>query len=113
MARKPDIDYEEFSQIELRIARIIAAEYFKNKRNLIRLFVDLGDRRSDMIVGKGLPDLYTPQDLIGRRVVWMANLTSKKIVGDMSNGMIVAVGDNHVKGLVQVDDQCRLGTRVR
>jgi methionine--tRNA ligase beta chain len=111
--RRPDIRYEDFAKIDLRVAEIVTAEYFKGKPNLIHLTVDLGYQRSEMIVGKGLPDLYSPKDLVGQRVVWMANLTAKKIVGGVSRGMIVAVGDNRVDGLVVLDHGCPLGMRVR
>jgi methionine--tRNA ligase beta chain len=112
-SRRPDIGYEDFAKIDLRVAEITGAEFFRNKRNLILLSVDLGYEQSQMIVGKGLPDLYSPEELVGRTVVWMANLRPKKIVGGMSRGMIVAVGDNRVTGLVVVDHQCSPGTRVR
>ncbi|TDB89007.1 hypothetical protein E1264_09480 [Actinomadura sp. KC216] len=110
---KPDITYETFSEIELRTADVIGAEYFRGKPNLILLSVDLGYEQTQMIVGKGLPDLYEPADIIGRQVIWMANLKPKKIMGGMSKGMIVAVGDNRVDGLVVPERRADPGARVQ
>jgi methionine--tRNA ligase beta chain len=110
---RPDITYEEFAKTQLRVARVTGAEFFRGKPNLILLSVDLGYEQSQMIVGKGLPELYAPEDMVGRTVVWMANLQQKKIMGGMSRGMIVAVGDNRVIGLVVVDGQAAPGARVR
>jgi methionine--tRNA ligase beta chain len=110
---KPDITYEEFAKVDLRVAEIVGAEFLKNKTNLIRLTVDLGYGRQQMVVGKGLPDLYAPAALIGQRIVWMANLKLRMISGLESQGMIVATGDNRVTGLVIVDKACALGARVR
>ena len=110
---KPDITYAEFAKIDLRVGEIVGATFVKKKTNLIKLTVDLGYGRQQMIVGKGLPELYAPETLVGRRIVWMANLKAKMISGLESQGMIVATGDNRVTGLVTVDDTCALGMRVR
>lgn len=109
----PNITYEEYAKVELRVGKVIHSEFVKTKRDLISLSVDLGHTESDMVAGKGLPDEYSPEDLVGRQVIWMANLKPKNVGKLISRGMVVAVGDNQVLGLVFVDSPCKAGARVR
>lgn len=110
---KPEISYEEFAKVDLRAAQIIGAELVENKRNYVLLSVDLGFGQRQMVAAKGLPELYPPSDLVGRTVVWLANMSPKKIVGHMSEGMILTVGDDRVIGLALIDNSVRPGAQVR
>lgn len=109
----PNVTYEQYAKVELRVGKVTHSESVKTKHDLISLSVDLGHIQSDMIVGKGLPDIYSPDDLVGRRVIWMANLKPKNVGKLISRGMVVAVGDDQVLGLVFAESPCKAGARVR
>jgi methionine--tRNA ligase beta chain len=110
---KPEISYADFAKADLRIAQIVGAEPIASKPGYVLLSVSLGSEHRQMVAAKGLPDLYPSGDLVGRRVVWLANLGPKKIVGHLSEGMVLSAGDDHALGLVLADQSCALGARVR
>ncbi|MET1128334.1 MAG: methionine--tRNA ligase subunit beta [Thermoproteota archaeon] len=105
------ISIEEFARVELRVGRVVEAERIPGTR-LLRLVVDLGGERRQVVSGIG--DYYSPEDLLGRSVVVVANLRPKRIRGYLSEGMILAAGCE--KGqrpvLVVVEEGAQPGWRV-
>ncbi|MBN2577649.1 MAG: methionine--tRNA ligase [Pirellulales bacterium] len=87
----PEIGIEDFSRVDLRVVRVIAAEDVPGAQKLLKLTVSLGgdDRRT---VFAGIKEAYPPQDLVGRLVVCAANLAPRKMKFGTSSGMIVASG---------------------
>jgi methionyl-tRNA synthetase len=83
------ISIDDFAKVDLRVGQVLAAETVQNSTKLMHLKVDLGEREPRNIVA-GIAEAYTPQDLIGRKVVVVANLQPRKLKGIESNGMIVA-----------------------
>ncbi len=84
---KPDIDFDDFQKLDLRIATIIDAEKVPKTKKLLKLQLDTGiDRRT---VISGIAQYFSPQDIIGKQVVLVANLKPKKIKGIESRGMIL------------------------
>ena len=84
------ISLEEFRKIDLRVARVVAAERMPGTDRLLRLTLDLGGERR-VVVG-GLARSYTPETLQGLQVVMVANLAPARIRGVESQGMILGVG---------------------
>ncbi len=105
------ITIEEFSRIDLRVGVVKKAEHIPGTR-LLRLIVDLGGEERQII--SGIAEWYRPEDLVGKRVVVVANLAPKRIRGYISEGMILAAGCE--KGqrpyLVTVEGDVPPGTRV-
>ena len=89
-ATLPDgkISIEDFAKVELRVGQVKAAEKVKGADKLLRLEVDLGTEVRQVVAG--IAEAYTPETLIGRKVVIVANLAPRKLRGLESNGMIVA-----------------------
>ena len=89
-AAVPDgkISIDDFAKIELRVALVKVAERVKGADKLLRLEVDLGTEVRQLVAG--IAEAYTPESLIGRKVVIVANLAPRKLRGLESNGMIVA-----------------------
>ncbi len=105
------ITIDEFSRIDLRVGLVKKAEHIPGTR-LLRLIVDLGGEERQII--SGIAEWYKPEDLVGKRVVVVANLAPKRIRGYVSEGMILAAGCE--KGerpyLVTVEGEVPPGTRV-
>jgi methionyl-tRNA synthetase len=82
------ISIDDFSKVELRVGQIKVAERVPKADKLLRLEVDLGTETRQILAG--IAEAYTPESLIGRKVVIVANLAPRKLRGLESNGMIVA-----------------------
>jgi len=86
---KPQITYDDFIKLDLRIATVKHAENHPNADRLLMIQVDDGTEDGRQICA-GIKAWYEPEDLIGKQVVIVANLKPRKIRGEMSDGMILA-----------------------
>lgn len=86
---KPEISFDDFVKVDLRVAKIIEAELHPNADKLLKLKVDDGTEGGRQICA-GIKANYDPADLVGKSVVIVANLAPREIRGEMSNGMVVA-----------------------
>jgi len=109
--RKPEITIDDFGKVELRVAKVINARKVKGSDKLLAVEVDLGYEHRQVVAG--IAQRYTPEDIIGRNVIVVANLKPAKLRGEVSEGMILAVGDKEVIGLAGVEGKVPLGTVVR
>ncbi|HUF10785.1 MAG TPA: methionine--tRNA ligase subunit beta [Rhodothermales bacterium] len=82
------IDFDSFAKLDLRVATVISAERVEGTDKLLRLMVDLGFERRQILAGLAMH--LKPEDLISRRVVIVANLKPRKIRGLESMGMLLA-----------------------
>ncbi len=94
--KKEEISIEDFQKVELRVAEVVAAEKIPNADKLLKLQLDLGFERRQVV--SGIAKYYQPDELIGKKVVCITNLKPVKLRGEISNGMILAasVGDQLV-----------------
>jgi methionyl-tRNA synthetase len=100
-------------RVELKAALVLAAEAVPKSKKLIQLSVDVGEPAPRTIVA-GIAEGYQPADLVGKRIVIVANLKPAKLMGIESNGMVLAASpDGGAPILVAVDDRIAPGTRVR
>lgn len=107
-----EISFDDFSKVELRVAKITHCEPIKRAKKLLKIVVDDGTAEPRQIVS-GIAPWYSPEDLIGKSVVIVANLKPAKLCGEMSNGMLLAgdVSENDVKVLFV--DGMPSGTKIR
>ena len=85
------ISFDQFAHVDLRVARVIAAEDVSGAQKLLRLTLGLGgDNRRTVLAG--IKGVYKPEDLVGRLVICAANLAPRKMKFGTSEGMIVAAG---------------------
>jgi methionyl-tRNA synthetase len=98
---KEQITYEQFSALDLRLAKVIAAEAVPKTDKLLRLKVDLGFEQRELVAG--IAQSYKPEDIIGKTVTMLVNLQPRKIRGIVSNGMILAAHDQAGLHLVSSD----------
>jgi methionyl-tRNA synthetase len=94
-AIKDAIEYDTFAQLDLRVGLVVSAEAVPKSKKLIKMTVDIGIE-TRTILG-GIAAAYGPEDLVGRRVVVVANLAPRALMGIMSHGMLLAASDNNSK----------------
>ncbi len=109
----PQIAIDDFVKIDLRVAEIVVAERIPKADKLLRLEVDLGYERRQIL--SGIAEWYTPEELIGRRIVVIANLAPRKMRGLESHGMLLAAshGENGKPVLATFGEEIALGSRLR
>ncbi len=96
-AFKPQIPYDDFAKLDLRVATIKFAEAHPNADRLLKVQVDDGSPEGRQVCA-GIRQWYDPQSLIGKQVIIVANLEPRKIRGEISQGMILAASDLHPSG---------------
>jgi methionyl-tRNA synthetase len=106
------IEYADFGKIELRVGKVLGATAVPKKDKLLHLQVDLGETKPRSIVA-GIAQAYRPEQLVGKQVLVVANLAPRKLAGLVSEGMILAAGDDEILGLSALDRDVPPGTRVR
>ncbi len=106
------IGYEDFAKVDLRVGKVVEAERVPNSRKLIRLVVDLGGEKRQVIAG--LAKWYKPEDFLGKYVIVVANLKPKRMAGLVSEGMILAApcSDESKPALLTVTEPVEPGSKV-
>jgi len=110
-AKDDTIDIDRFLSVDLRVARVAHAERIEGADRLLRLRVDLGDHERQIVAGVALA--YAPEDLVGRRIVVVANLKPARIRGVESQGMLLAADLDGKPIVATFDRDVPPGTRVR
>lgn len=113
-AAPPDlarVTIDQFMQIDLRVADIRAAEKVEKSKKLIKLTVFDGDKERTVVAG--IATRYSPEELVGRKVVIVANLQPAKLMGIESNGMVLAASIGGEPSLLNVDAGVPAGTKVK
>ena len=109
----PQITIDDFAKVDLRVAKVLVAERIPKADKLLRLEVDLGFEKRQILAG--IAEYYAPETLIGRKVVIVANLAPRKMRGLESNGMVVAasVGPDGAPVLAGFIEDVELGARLK
>ena len=89
---KPEISFDEFAKVDLRIATITSAESHPDADRLLKLQLDDGSGAPRQICA-GIKEHYDPEQLVGKQIVIVANLAPRKIRGEESRGMLLAASD--------------------
>jgi methionyl-tRNA synthetase len=108
----PQISIDDFAKVDLRVARVLVAERIPKADKLLRLEVDLGYEKRQILAG--IAQFYEPEKLVGRKVVIVANLAPRKMRGLESQGMVVAasVGDGP-PALASFLEDVEIGARLK
>jgi methionyl-tRNA synthetase len=113
-AAPPDIakvTIDQFMEIDLRVAEVHAAERVPKSKKLMKMTVFTGDEERTIVAG--IATKYTPEELVGRKIVIVANLQPAKLMGVESNGMILAASLDGEPSLLSVDAAVPAGTKVK
>jgi methionyl-tRNA synthetase len=106
------IGIEQFMSVELRVARVLAAERVAKSKKLMQLRIDAGSEERTIVAG--IAEAYEPEPLVGRLIVIVANLKPAKLMGIESNGMVLASsGEGGKPVLVAPGEGAAPGDRVR
>jgi methionine--tRNA ligase beta chain len=105
------ITFEDFKKIDLRVGKILEAEKIEGSEKLLKLIVDLGKEKRQLVAGIG--KYYRPEDLIGKEIVVVANLEPKKIMGIESQGMLLAADKDGEPVILIPEKEVFPGTIVR
>jgi methionyl-tRNA synthetase len=106
------ISYEDFQKIDLRVARVLAAENIKKSDKLLKLRIDIGEERT---LVAGIAKGYKPEDLVGKTIIIVANLQPTKLMGVESQGMLLAADGADGTGVVLAtfDKEAKVGAKVK
>lgn len=105
------VDISQFKEIEIKVGTIMNADFVPKSTKLLKLQVDLGEGRLRQIIS-GISEFYQPDSLIGRQVCVVSNLKPAKLMGEISEGMILAVKDDNGLSLLSIDNHKENGSRV-
>jgi len=104
---KPEISIDDFAKIDLRVATVVSASAVPRAKKLLQLEVDLGEART---IVSGIAGSYTPEELVGKQVIVVANLKPAKLMGVLSRGMLIAATDDSGVSVATLDTPIVPGT---
>ncbi|MEX1308730.1 MAG: methionine--tRNA ligase [Eubacteriales bacterium] len=107
----PQITYDEFAKCEFRLAKVIECEAVPKSDKLLKLQVKMGEETRQIV--SGIKTWYSPEEMVGKTVVVVANLKPAKIRGVESNGMLLAVDDGKDLALISPEKEMKDGLQVR
>ncbi|MDR9746932.1 methionine--tRNA ligase [Paenibacillus taichungensis] len=108
---KEEISIDDFAKVELRVAQVIACEPVKKADKLLKLQLDLGYEQRQVV--SGIAKFYSPEDMVGRKVICVTNLKPVKLRGELSQGMILAASHGDQLTLATVPDNMPNGAQVK
>ncbi len=108
----PEIQFEDFSKIDIRIATITHAEPIPKADKLLKITLQVGEQ--EVTVASGIAEHFSPQEIIGKQVCWLANLAPRKMRGIISQGMILlAENENGKLVFVSPEKMVNTGSQVK
>jgi methionyl-tRNA synthetase len=105
------IGIEEFMKVDLRVGKIVSAERVEKTEKLVKLKVDIGTDVRQVVAGIGKS--YTPEELLGKSIVIVANLKPAKLMGIESQGMLLAASSGDLLAVATFDRETKAGSRVK
>jgi len=109
--RMEEITFDEFERMDLRVAEILEAERVEGTQKLVKLEVDIGTERRQMVAG--VAEAYPPETLVGKRIIVVANLKPARIRGVESQGMLLAADTGEKPIIPFLEENVPPGTKVR
>ena len=109
---KPNIEKEEFEKLELLTAKIIFAEKVENADKLIKFVVDIGGGEQRVVVSS-IAEYYKAEDMVGKTVLYLANLKPKKFRGIMSHGMLLLADNGETLSIMKAEKDFEAGCEVK
>jgi methionine--tRNA ligase beta chain len=110
---KPEISYEDFEKLDLKVGEIIDVEEIPNADKLYKLTIDIGEETRTVCAG--IKQHYAKDDLKGKKIILLANLAPRKLKGIESQGMILAAvnSDENEVVLLSPESEIETGSKVR
>ena len=105
------ITFDDFKKLEIRIGKITSAEKVEGADKLLKLEVDLGEAKRQLVAG--IAQYYKPQELIDKQIPVLVNLEPRKIMGIESQGMLLAVLEREKPILLHPDEEVSQGSIIQ
>jgi methionyl-tRNA synthetase len=105
------IGIEDFAKVQLRVGKIVSAERVEKSEKLVKLKVDIGTETRQVVAGIG--KTYSPEQLLDKQVVIVANLKPAKLMGVESQGMLLAASSGDILSVVTPDKEISPGAKVK
>ena len=110
---KTEVSYDQFSELDLRVGEVVAASLPEWSEKLVRYEVDFGEDLGKRVMFSGIREWYGPEDLIGKKYVFVVNMKYKKMGPEESQGMMIMAEQEGRPVLMPVDDALVRGSVVR
>lgn len=107
------ITYDDFAKLDIVTAKVLTAEVVEGADRLLKLTVDAGEEYGERTIVSGIREWYPPEEMVGRTVIYLANLEPRVIRGVESQGMLLAAGDPPALLTVEQSSNLALGSKVR
>ncbi|WP_333784391.1 methionine--tRNA ligase subunit beta [Thermocrinis sp.] len=104
------IGLEDFIKLDIRVARVISAERVEGSEKLLKLRISLGDQERTIVAG--IAKHYSPEELLGKKIIVLANLKPRKIFGVDSQGMLLAASDGEHLSILTPEKDVKEGSKV-
>ncbi len=111
--KKDTVTFADFQKLDLRIGKVVEAIKLEGSNSLIKMTVDLGEEYGLRKIIAGIAKWYQAKDLIGKKFIFAANLAPKKMMSEISEGMILCADIAGSALIIPVDDQIPTGSIVR
>jgi len=105
------ISIDDFAKVELKVAKIIAANHVEGADKLLQLTLDIGEKKTRNVFA-GIKAHYAPEDLTGKLTVMVSNLAPRKMKFGVSEGMVLAAGDGKSIHIINPDDGAKPGMKI-
>jgi methionine--tRNA ligase beta chain len=106
-----EVSFEDFKRVDIRVGVITSVERVKRTEKLYRILVDLGSLGTRQTVSS-LVGYYGPNELVGKRIIFLTNLKQAKFAGEVSQGMLLAAEVDGKLALLTTDHEIQSGARI-
>lgn len=108
------ITYDDFAKLDIRMGTVIEATIPEGSNKLIRQVVDFGSNFGQRIIFSGIKQWYTPEEMVGKQLPYLINLVPRKMMGEESQGMLIAAGSQiqNIAVLLEPEKQIENGSSV-
>jgi len=111
MEIKDIIKYEDFAKLDLRVGEIKQVDEIEGADKLYKILVNLG--KEDIQILSGIKQAFTKKELVGKQIIVLVNIEPRKMKGELSNGMLLAVGDEENVNLLKPENIAQIGEVVK
>ena len=105
------LPFEEFQKVELKVAKVLSAEKVEKSNKLLKLQIDLGGETRQLVAG--IAQQYTPESMVGREIIMVANLEPRVVFGIESQGMLLAASSPEGPVLLKPDKEVPPGSGIK
>jgi len=107
----PEITFDDFQKVEMTVVKVLACEKVKKSEKLLKFTLDDGTGTPRQILS-GIAKYYQPEELVGKTLVAVTNLAPRKMMGQLSCGMLLSAERGEKLNLVMLDDGVQVGSRL-